>query len=81
MQLESPGGHGSGCGPIPEKFLMYGVYVYSLVSSLPLLTSQRAQGFYRAEQERGTSASDNIVPVQSLPGPKPIDLVPDREQV
>ena len=50
---------GSGHEPIPEKFLMHGVDaysllslmhgvdVYSLLSSLSLLMSQGAQGFYR----------------------------------
>ena len=48
--------------------LMHGIDAYSLLSSLPLLTSHKAQGFYRGWVGEGAPAADNIVPVQSRPG-------------
>ena len=57
-------GQGSGCEPIPEKFLMHDVYAY------PLLTSLRAQGFYRGWAGEGTPPPGNIVLVWSHPGPR-----------
>ena len=60
---------------------MHGVDAYSLLSSLPLLTSQEVQGFYRGWAEEGALAPDNIVPVWNHPGPRPTGLVQDREQV
>ena len=76
--MHPSGGHGAGHGPIPEKFLMCGVGVYSLLSNLPLLMSHRDQGFYRGWAGEGAPPPDNIVPVQSHPGPKPMSLVLDR---
>ena len=55
---------GQGAGPIPEKFLMHGVDVHSLLSRVPLLTSCRAQSFYRGWAGGGVPPPDNIVPVQ-----------------
>ena len=84
MRLESTppqSGCGLGCGPIPEKFLMHGVDVYSLLSSLPLLMSQEVQGFYRGLAEEGTLPPGNIVPVWSHPGLRLIGLAQDRDQV
>ena len=74
-------GHRSEHEPIPEKFLMHGVDVYSLLSSLPLLTSQEGQGFYRGWAGEGAPPPDNIVPVWNHPGLRPTGLAQDREQV
>ena len=66
MQLESvppQQGCGSGHEPIPEKFIMHGVDAYSLLSSLPLLTSQGVQGFYRGWAEEGAPPPGNVVSV------------------
>ena len=46
---------------------MHGVDAYSLLSSLPLLTSHWAQDFYRGWAEEGAPPPDNIVPVQGHP--------------
>ena len=84
MQLESTPpqpGCGSGRELIPEKFLMHGVDAYPPLSSLPLLTSQGAQGFYRSWAGDGAPLPGNIVPVLSHPGPRPMGLTQDREQV
>ena len=60
---------------------MHGVDVYSLLSSLALLMSQEVQGFYRGWAEEEAPPPDNIVPVWSHPGFRPISLAQDREQV
>ena len=72
-------GCGSGPEPIPEKFLMHGVDAYSLLSNLPVLTSQEGQAFYKGWA--GEGAPDNIVPVWNHPGFRPTGLVQDRDQV
>ena len=58
---------------------MHGADVYSLLFSLPPLTSQEVQGFYRDWAGEGTPLPDNIVPVWNHSGPRPTDLVQDRE--
>ena len=60
---------------------MHGVDAYSLLSRLPLLTSQEVQGFYSGWAEEGAPPPGNIVPVWSYPGLRPIGLAQDREQV
>ena len=65
-------GHGSGHEPIPEKFLIHGVDVYSLLSSLPLLTSQEVQNFYRGWAGEGAPPPDNIVPAGTIQGSGPL---------
>ena len=60
---------------------MHGVDAYFLLSSLPLLTSQAVQGFYIGWAEEGAPPPGNTVPVWSHPGPRPIGLAEDREQV
>ena len=63
-------GLSQGLRPIPEKFLMHGVVVYPLLSSLPLLMSHLAQEYLWGLGRRGIPAPSNIIPGRLHQGPR-----------